>query len=516
LPIPRNNRFRRDKDITSYVVRKLYLVPLLHSHATEILEVFADTSFSKKSVPWICFEGRMRFLKELEVGLGGNSFLFLPGFHNAFLSMKDSDGRVSQAVEVFVIQKLRSHFLSNVSVFRKMLLYHQAAFRILSENAQPSLCQEGKLHDNAVPFSSERSDPHPMVLPASHSATIHTITSSTISASSEYSRFFLDTSNGSPYNILLQISLYAYVYSCGKSLRNRTLFPNATWIRDGHIRLYEICPGTETPVHHDRLVPQRKRGRSMAMLVGKLPTREETNTAHRDAVGRRVLSNIMAYRTGYFVCNCLEAWDFFKSPLQIQNTLKAREHCTGMEAKLNNYAYGSMTAKKPDRLHQNILLYFDIRESEIDPQFASAPPKYSRIRSFLQSSKQKVTVQGREKKADRFPIARGPLLSALITSDFANLGWCQLPSASEWNYLFGSGAGKGPKLLYIDPDKLHDKLPRDHWETAAENLLKRLESYHRDNIHKELNLDRIYLEHAMCKVSRFHNKKRNWLAFLAK
>jgi hypothetical protein len=229
--------------------------------------------------------------------------------------MKDSHGRVSQAVMVFVIQKLQSHLLSNVSVFRKMLLYHQAAFRILFENAQPSLCQEAKLHDNTVPFLFEGSDPPLTALPASQPATIHTIASLTISASSAYSRFLLDTSNSSPYNILLQISLYAYVYSCGKSLRDWILFLNATWIRDGHIWLYEICPGTETPVHHNRLVPQPEKGRSMAMLAGKLPTREETNTAHQDAVGRRMLSNIMAYRTGYFGCNCLEAWDFFESAL---------------------------------------------------------------------------------------------------------------------------------------------------------------------------------------------------------
>ncbi len=98
----------------------------------------------------------------------------------------------------------------------------------------------------------------------------------------------------------------------------------------------------------------------MAMSAGQLPTREETNTAHRDAVGQCVLSNIMAYRTGYFRCNCLEAWDFFESAFQIRNIMKVQEHRTGIEAKLNGYAYGSMTAKKPDWLHQDIFLYFDI------------------------------------------------------------------------------------------------------------------------------------------------------------
>jgi hypothetical protein len=40
--------------------------------------------------------------------------------------------------------------------------------------------------------------------------------------------------------------------------------------------------------------------------------------------------------------------------------MKAWERCTSKEAKLNGYAYGSMTAKKPDQLHQDILLYFNI------------------------------------------------------------------------------------------------------------------------------------------------------------
>ncbi len=71
-----------------------------------MLDVFTDATFNKESVAWKCVEGRMRFLKELEVAFGGNSFLFLPEFHKAFLSMKDIHGLVSLAVKVFVIQKL--------------------------------------------------------------------------------------------------------------------------------------------------------------------------------------------------------------------------------------------------------------------------------------------------------------------------------------------------------------------------------------------------------------------------
>jgi hypothetical protein len=68
-----------------------------------MLDVSADTTFNKESVLWKCFEEHMRYSKELEVAFGGNSFLFHPGFHKAFLSMKDIHGCVSQAVKVFVI-----------------------------------------------------------------------------------------------------------------------------------------------------------------------------------------------------------------------------------------------------------------------------------------------------------------------------------------------------------------------------------------------------------------------------
>jgi hypothetical protein len=96
-----------------------------------MLDISVDATFNKESVPWKCFEGRMHSLNKLEVIFDGNSFLFLPGFHKAVLSMKDTHGCISQAVKVFVIQKLQTHFSSNISVFRKMIQFHQAAFCIL-------------------------------------------------------------------------------------------------------------------------------------------------------------------------------------------------------------------------------------------------------------------------------------------------------------------------------------------------------------------------------------------------
>ncbi len=247
----------------------------------------------------------------------------------------------------------------------------------------------------------------------------------------------------------------------------------------------------------------------MAMLTGKLPTREETNLSNRDAVDRRVQSNIMSDCAGYFGCDCLEAWNFFGSAHQLQNKMTAWECRSGKVAKPNGYAYGSMTAKRPDKLYHDFLLYFNIDECELGSSFATMPPNYSQNKEFLQTSKQKVTINNQQKNVDRFPIARGPLLSALITSDFAHLGLCQLPSTTKWHYLFGCGAGKGLKLLYKDPDRPRDELPRDHWETAAENLLKKLRSNLGNGISKELKLNQIYLVHGMCKVSRFNNKRQN-------
>jgi hypothetical protein len=95
LPIPQNNKFRQEKDVISHVLCELYLIPLLHSYATAMLNVSADATFNMESVLWKCFEGCMRFVKELEIAFGGNSFLFPPGFHKAFLSMKDVHGRIS-------------------------------------------------------------------------------------------------------------------------------------------------------------------------------------------------------------------------------------------------------------------------------------------------------------------------------------------------------------------------------------------------------------------------------------
>ncbi len=61
----------------------------------------------------------MHSLKQLNITLRGDSFYFLPSFHQAFLYMYNRKQRVSPPVKVFVIQQLRSHSRSHMSVFQK-------------------------------------------------------------------------------------------------------------------------------------------------------------------------------------------------------------------------------------------------------------------------------------------------------------------------------------------------------------------------------------------------------------
>jgi hypothetical protein len=144
-------------------------------------------------------------MKELEVAFGGNSFIFLLGFHRAFLSIKDTHCRISHAVKVFIIQKLQTHYSSNMFVFRKIFQYHQVPFQILFYNAQAFLSKEPSQHNIAVLFPSEECGPPSATLQSFPLATIHTVASSTIATSSEYSLFQIDTSDGSSYNFLFQI-----------------------------------------------------------------------------------------------------------------------------------------------------------------------------------------------------------------------------------------------------------------------------------------------------------------------
>ncbi len=77
-------------------------------------------------------------------------------------------------------------------------------------------------------FYLKKVDFPPATLQASSPANIHTVALTIFVALSEYLQVQIDTSNGSHYSILIQVLWYAYVYSCGKYLCNRTLFPNTT------------------------------------------------------------------------------------------------------------------------------------------------------------------------------------------------------------------------------------------------------------------------------------------------
>ncbi len=118
-----------------------------------------------------------------------------------------------------------------------MFQHHQVAFKILFHGCQPFLCQEPHLHNIDVLLLSEECRPPPASPQASQPTYIHTVFSLTITALSENLQFQIGTSDGSHYNIFIQVLLYAYVYSYRKSLHNRTLFPNVTLIQDRHIWL---------------------------------------------------------------------------------------------------------------------------------------------------------------------------------------------------------------------------------------------------------------------------------------
>ncbi len=91
---------------------------------------------------------------------------------------------------------------------------------------------------------------------------------------------------------------------------------------------------------------------------------------------------------------------------------------------------------------------------------------------------------------------------ALIASDYARLGWCQTPSKSEWIALLGSGSRDGLDLVIKGSSDRRLALRPIDRPYAAEDLLGKLVADLGPTIVKELLVDRIYLEHALCKVMR--------------
>ncbi len=77
----------KDGHVAFHVFKKLYLEPLLYSYSSIMHSTTVSKGFDKESMAWRSFKGRMQFLKEVDGTLGGDSFVFLPSFHNAYLYM---------------------------------------------------------------------------------------------------------------------------------------------------------------------------------------------------------------------------------------------------------------------------------------------------------------------------------------------------------------------------------------------------------------------------------------------
>ncbi len=100
----------------------------------------------------------MHFLKELDITLEGDSFFFFPGFHQAFLYMYNQKQRVSPPVKVFVIQQLRSHFCSHMSVFQKMITIGKEIFCTFLDGVVPRCCQMASVQSDSLPASLSQGD----------------------------------------------------------------------------------------------------------------------------------------------------------------------------------------------------------------------------------------------------------------------------------------------------------------------------------------------------------------------
>jgi hypothetical protein len=108
-----------------------------------------------------------------------------------------------------------------------------------------------------------------------------------------------------------------------------------------HIWLYEQClrQFQEKYIHRDQLIPKRELSDSLEVLAGLYPAREATPEENWIVVGRKVLSNVMAYRASFFECICLEEFEFFNFTEQVLVKMSAWEICYHKLAQVNYYGY---------------------------------------------------------------------------------------------------------------------------------------------------------------------------------
>jgi hypothetical protein len=121
----------------------------------------------------------------------------------------------------------------------------------------------------------------------------------------------------------------------------------------------------------------------MQLLAGLYLTRDAKPEVNRVAVGKRVLSNIMAYCASYFGCVCLEDFEFFETATQVLEKMSDWEVCNHQTAQVNCYGYGGMSNISKAHLHQYVRSYFDLTGLDFRDNFATHPPEWSIVKSFI-------------------------------------------------------------------------------------------------------------------------------------
>jgi hypothetical protein len=368
-------------------------------------------NFDKESTAWRLFEGRMHFLKELDGTLGGDSFFFLSSFHQAFLSMYNRHQHVSLPVKVYVIQQLCLHFRSHMSVFQKMNNFYKEVFHVLFNGVVPYCCQMASVRSDSLPPSlSQGENVVHANLPTSQ-APIRCLFAQMPLQPGDESEVVqggygghrqqpcaqpvseIDVSNGSYYHRLLTISYYAFCYSTNQSLRERTVFSVLQWLYREHTWLY-VCyqlQFNEKVIRRDRLIHKHELGFSLQVLAGLYPTRDVTSEENRVTIGKRVLSNIMAYCTGYFGCVCLEDFEYCERATQVLEKISDWEDRNYQTAQANCYGYGDMFIVSKAHLHQNVHSYYNLTGLDFGDSSITHPYEWSSVRSFIVTAKNRLS-----------------------------------------------------------------------------------------------------------------------------
>ncbi len=103
-------------------------------------------------------------------------------------------------------------------------------------------------------------------------------------------------------------------------------------------------------------------------------TIEATPEENRVVIGRKVLSNIMAYCAGNFGCTYLENFEFLNSAIQVSAKMIALENCNHKLAKKNYYFYVGMLNVTKAQRYTNVRCYFDLSDLSFSDNFSTCPP----------------------------------------------------------------------------------------------------------------------------------------------